>query len=1034
MQKGKNDVLKLLCGPSGTGKSALITEWIRKDILEKKRCFLLVPEQQAYISERDLPAYLPQNAGLYFEVVNFSGLAEDVFSEFGGVTQGTIDQGLRTLLMWDTLRQVSPLLTQYGKSARTDINLSSFMLRTVEELRTNGIEGDLLENTAKLLPTDSSLRKKLTDISLIDAVYREKIESCFGSDPADRLLRMAKLLKEHPYFQNCNLYVDSFTAFSAQEYVVLEQIMQQADTVTVSLCMDDFHSKLPHFEGSVNTAQKLTKLAGRYDIPVDRIRLDTAHREKPQALQIVERDLWRFSVHRESRTLPPENVTDSVRLLRAANRYEEAEAAALSILELAQRGIRFGEIAVVVRDVEAYRGILDSALERYGIPYFLSERTDLASKPLSRLILSALRAVSRNYRDHDVMTLVKTGLAGVDFAEASMFEEYCETWHINGKRFTDPVWSMNPDGLTTERSARADTILSAANRVRKTVIPPLEKLGAALRCSSRLPDRCRALYDYLQSLNISETLSEIAKAELAAGRSREAGESVRLYRFVTETLATLCRVLPHAELSIDEFILALSILFSENDLGSVPNVHDCTVIGSAATLRVENVKASLVLGLCEGEFPATVSDDGILTDSDKAALEEYGICFESRESNRTSEELFYIYRALTKPSRFLYLSTVAMQTDGSAKTPSLAFSRIMFLLDQKPLEFDSDSIKAVLDRPRPIPDENLFYLPRVPDGTTLRLSQSAIRTFLQCPYAYHNIYRLKLREKKDSRPGLADDGTFLHYVYESFLRASLTEDGKLQVPPDEEIEPLANKIAEAYLSSVYPLPPEQLDRHLLHLFARLKQRALLVLRDILGELQNSGFVPAKFEQTIGGQEDNALPSVTLELTNGSRAILTGKIDRVDLYDAPDGKLYVRVIDYKSGTHRFSVDEVRSGMDIQLILYLFAMTAAPSSAYLPAGAQYLYTETEKGKFSIGRSGFWLEDEEIRAASDLTQDHAYTKKLSFFTEEEFQALNDDMTSAVKSVAERILAGEAQKTPSKDACRFCPVKENCDKVCND
>ena len=249
-------MLKLLCGISGAGKSAQITDWIKYDIANKKRCFLLVPEQQAYISERDIPALLPQNAGLYFEVVNFSRLADAVFREYGGVTQGSIDKGWRTLLMWDTLREVSPLLTQYGKGAVSDTNLSALMLRAVEELRTNRIEGECLETTAKLLPAESSLQKKLKDLALTDAVYREKIEACFGSDPADKLLRMAGLLSEHSYFQNCNLYVDSFTDFTAQEYAVLEQILRQADTVTVSLCMDDFRSQLPHFEEAVKTAKK----------------------------------------------------------------------------------------------------------------------------------------------------------------------------------------------------------------------------------------------------------------------------------------------------------------------------------------------------------------------------------------------------------------------------------------------------------------------------------------------------------------------------------------------------------------------------------------------------------------------------------------------------------------------------------------------------------------------------------------------------------------------------------------------------------
>ena len=138
-------MLKLIYGASGAGKTACLTDAIRTDILQKKRCFLLVPEQQAYISERDLPSSLPQNAGLYFEVVNFSRLAEDVFRVYGGVTQGSVNNALRALLMWDTLRTLAPMLKQYGKSAVGDATLTKLMINAIEELRSSGVESDRLE-------------------------------------------------------------------------------------------------------------------------------------------------------------------------------------------------------------------------------------------------------------------------------------------------------------------------------------------------------------------------------------------------------------------------------------------------------------------------------------------------------------------------------------------------------------------------------------------------------------------------------------------------------------------------------------------------------------------------------------------------------------------------------------------------------------------------------------------------------------------------------------------------------------------------
>ena len=88
-------MLNLICGPSGSGKTAKLTDLIKQDVQNGIRCFLLVPEQQAYISERDLLQALPQNAGLYFEVVHFSGLAENVFRQFGGVTRVSLSAGMK---------------------------------------------------------------------------------------------------------------------------------------------------------------------------------------------------------------------------------------------------------------------------------------------------------------------------------------------------------------------------------------------------------------------------------------------------------------------------------------------------------------------------------------------------------------------------------------------------------------------------------------------------------------------------------------------------------------------------------------------------------------------------------------------------------------------------------------------------------------------------------------------------------------------------------------------------------------------------
>ncbi len=1020
-------MLNLICGPTGSGKTATLMESIRQDVLAERQSLLLVPEQQAYISERDLTAFLPENAGLFFQVTTFSGLAQSLFRVYGGISRPAADKGAEAVLMWDTLRRLAPHLSQYGKSARNDPTLTNEMLSAVDEFRHNGIVAEQLESAANALPPETPLASKLRDLAMVDADFRLSCSERFGENVSDRLVKLSHLLSSHPsHFAGWHIYLDSFTSFTYPEYSVLSALLSQADGVTVTLTVDTPFSTLPHFKSLSNTAKRLIECANKAGVRVTQRCLTADPSLRPAALSLLERELWRFSsANGEENGLSKEEKA-VVEAISCDNLYEEAEACALHILELVQNGMRYGDIVAVVRDTETYRGVLDAAFERYGIPYFYSERTELASKPLSRLILSALRAVSGGYRAQDILTLVKTGLSGADMRDVALFEEYCETWHINGKRFTDEAWSMNPDGLTDRKSDRGNEILDAANRVRKIVMTPLLALHASLRASHRVADRCAAVYDYLSLLDVRHQLSLLAKEELSLGQRKEAGETIRLYDFLVESLTTLTCLLPDTDLTVEEFLSILTLYFSNTDLGSVPTLHDCVTIGSAATLRVENVKASFLLGLCEEEFPRAISDEGLLSEADKDSLSSLGdlaISFDSTKEIRFSEELFYVYRGMTKPTSRLYLSYPVKNPDGSQRSPSLGFTRACLLLGIKPQAF---ALPFRLRKTGSSDASVQHAEPEIP-GTTLHLSQSKVKQFALCPYSYYAAYQLRLREKKDSRVSASDEGTFLHFVFEHFLRACLDEERGLLLPEPQEIEPLADRIVEDYLGRVCPIPPSEMDLRLLHLFERLRDLALLMLRHILDEIQASAFRPTYFEQYIGGTKETDLPAVRIPLQNGNEAVLTGLVDRVDLYENGD-EIYVRVVDYKTGKHDFSFRQVMDGTDIQLILYLFAVVASDPERLRFGGANFLYSHMEDGKTEIGRQGVFNEDVAALGALGGVDAKPFMKGLVSASSEELENLAKEMLKTVETIAERILDGEASRTPSKDACRFCLVRDHC------
>ena len=114
-------MLTFLFGRSGSGKTSHIIDQIRDLVAKGERTYLLVPEQQAFISESML-ADLPQSATLCFEVVSFTRLCRIVFGEFGGLADSRAGSGTRNLMMWQTLREISPGLCEYKKAMKEKIN------------------------------------------------------------------------------------------------------------------------------------------------------------------------------------------------------------------------------------------------------------------------------------------------------------------------------------------------------------------------------------------------------------------------------------------------------------------------------------------------------------------------------------------------------------------------------------------------------------------------------------------------------------------------------------------------------------------------------------------------------------------------------------------------------------------------------------------------------------------------------------------------------------------------------------------------
>ena len=1078
-----------LFGKPKSGKTAYIMDRIRENIQKEQKTYLLVPEQQLFVSEcmlRDLP---PSSA-LYFEVIGFSRLCEIVFSQYGGVADAKIGSGVKNLVMWDTLRDLKHGYMQHDR-IKNDAKFVQMMLSSIDELRANKITAEICEKAAED-DSDPLLSRKLDYLGAVYHAYTENLKKCVRDDELlseDKLSRLERVLFKNKFFSDTEIFIDSFTDFTKEEFDVIKQMIKQAKQACMSFTyIRGQHA--PHNKTLSDTVKDLTAFLREENIEYTDKILDKSS-SLPSALDVIEQYLWNFTATTQDIPKLSKEDQSSVRSFVCENEFEEAWLCALNIISEHERGVKYSEMAVIARNPEDRRGIIEAVFEHAGIPYFFSEKTDLSATAPARLVLSALRCIYRNFNRSDVINLLKTGLCGIDIRDANLFEDYCNTWNINGKLFTQSeAWSMNADGYTTQKSDRGKEILRAANKVKSQLIPPLLALERDLKAAGGdTVKSCHALYKYIDKIDLTKNLSTAAEDAIKQGKAqkigdyilpssgiREAGELLRVYDFLISVLTDICTVMKDVSITPDMLYSAIEIMLKNTDIGSVPAINDCVTVGSAATLRVENIKVAMLLGLCEGEFPASYSDNGILTDSDKQKMLELKMRLTSREDKIISDELFYVYRAMTKPQQRLFISTCRSTVSGRALSPSVAFSRVHMLLPDLEIKtFDLNKIRMIaasqtakgesggsdescegadrtaindgsVDEYSVTIDEKFVreYL-----GDDLNLSKSKITSFVECPYKYWCESGLFLREQDEAKISYDNAGTIIHYVLENLLKQQCNkDDGKISPLTDDELIDTVNALLDSYVSDIQcPMPP-----YMLHSFSRLRDLALIMAKSVMDEFKESSFCIVGFEKRIKETVDGALKPMKIRLGDNEddpTVSLGGTIDRVDCYDDGINK-YIRVIDYKTGSHTFSLKKVKTGEDVQLPAYLFTAAleqnssifgASSGEGLIPASALFLTAEEKNGRIDPVRRGFILSETDILNATNSRLDSKMLAGITFnkdgsLSKKNAAALDRDaidelgqtLREVVTEVGRNIYSGKAPRTPSSSACKFCSVKQSC------
>ena len=1005
-------MLTILIGRAKTGKSDTILRRMA-ELGESSQQILLVPEHASHQAEVDVCRACGDTASRHAEVLSFRRLGERVLSITGGIADVTLDNGGKLLTLQRALLETAPQMTVYRKPSQK-VGFLEQMLALFDELRSYEVTPEILYLQAQDI--DGATHDKLTDLSLLYAAYEARLRRP-GLDARDRMTKLCDHLEESGYVRDKDIFIDGFTYFNAQERRALAVFLRQARSVTITL-LGEVNSREEIFEPTLKTMSMLERLAASEGKPVKVLSLTN---DDPSALGHLEHHFF-------GENLPYEGDSTTIRLREGATVYSEVEQTAADIRRLLAAGkCRCRDITVAARNMTEYAGTIETVFERYGIPVYLSRRSDILEKPVLSLLTGVLSSISNGYEYEDMFRWLKTGLAGLTAEECDLLENYVLKWDIHGQTWLrDEDWTENPDGYGAPWNDRRQAVLTQVNQLRRRVREPLERLAAGLKAGETAQDYVEALYSFMEELKLETALTERMHAQAEAGRMQEAEETAQLWEILCGVLDQFVEILGEEHLEQSEFERLFRLVLTQYSVGTIPVALDQVSVSEITRNDRHTTSYLFLLGANDHVLPDPGQSGGLLNEDDRQALALRGVELAPTGMERMGIELQNLYAALAQPTAGLTVSYPVTDVSGSELRPAFVVERLRKLFPELRVEHERadkayrlSAVEPALEMAGQDPDGPLWrYFQQEPDcarhlsameraaaarrgslspaavraiyGERVSMTASRLERMRSCHFAYFMEYGLRAKPREPASFDAPQIGTFLHYLLENVTRDVLGQGGFAAVD-NKELHRLTRQYIDQYAEQELHNFQNRTPRFR-YLFNRLRTNAYAIIDQVAEELRHSDFVPMAFELGFGGK-DGTLPAVTISRPDGELRV-GGKVDRVDGW-IKDDKLYLRVVDYKSGKKKFDLANVRMGLDIQMLLYLFALQKEGAGYFgkeiEPAGVLYLPARDEilpaergispealqkEREKTLKRSGLLLEDPAVLQAMEheaLTEPH-------------------------------------------------------------
>ena len=1122
-REGRNMSLQFVFGNSGSGKSIYLYEKILKEAANypKKNYLVIVPEQFTMQTQRELVRLQDSHAIMNVDVLSFERLSYRVFDELGKQNLRVLEETGKNLV----LRKIAEEQKKNLKVLGGNLNRMGYISEVkslISELKQYNVSPEKLDEFLETEEVGDTLRLKMQDISVMYRSFSDYLEGKYITSE-EVLSLLCDVAEDSVILRDSVIIFDEFTGFTPIQNQLFRKLLTLAERIYVSVTMDvgeDFYhcrGEQELFAMSKKTVSVLLKMAEELHVEVKEpvvLSDGKKHRYKnAPSLYFMEQNLFRPYYHkwREEK--------EDLRIACLKNPREELKFVAREITKcVREKNYCYKDIAVVTGDVSLYDNYVDEIFGAYEIPYFIDQTHTILFHPFIEFIRAVLEVVEQDFSYESVFRFLRCGLTDITERQIDLLENYVLAKGIRGKKKWKEAWTFVLNDSQKES-------LEEMNQVREEVFHFFEPLLNGFADKKTVRELTTLLYELIEELKIEQKLRQKEQEFEQQGDMVRAKEYSQIYKITMELFDKIVDFLGDEVLLVREYADILDAGFEAAKIGVIPPGNDNVTVGDIERTRLNHIKILFFIGVNDGVVPKAGNTGGIISQFEREKMASCNLELAPGAREKVFIQRFYLYLNVTKPSDFLYVTFSKVNAEGKAQRRSYFVGTLLKMFPEITIEeieeaapadclmtpagsmafflegLKEDEEKIALESTEgeesvSFEREKLwnalakYYLDdeewkeeaerllktayevhsdepvshavtKALYGTTLANSVTRLERFAACAYAHYLDYGLKLKERQLLEFASVDMGNIYHDALEHFSgRIEKSEYTWFNIP--EEVcdayieESMDDAITGCKNAGVF----ENVRNR--YLTGRMRQTMKRTVWALTTQIRKGKFVPSDFE--VSFSRADKLDAIHFQLSDEEKMNLLGRIDRVDTYETTD-KVYVKIVDYKSGNTSFSLVNLYHGLQLQLVVYMNAALELeekrhPGKKAEPAGIFYYhiqnpmvdgyYNETEEEIRNrvleqLKLNGLVNKDPKIYEAMDADftgnssvipigkkTDGTLKATSKVASTADFAVMSDYVKEKIKETGKKIFAGDISVHPysldGRTGCDYCPYHTVC------